>query len=177
MNDNDDNNLETHLLDENMTDELKKIVEEDRIQIPYKKLAELFTLLLVLIVLTSFKGSSKFPSLIGIAYCKAGYWILNLSMFVICAICIKILIDRFSVRDALKDRLGYKFHPSEYRISPSSAINISGASLIAGTLAGLLGIGGGMVINPLLLELGMKPTVVASTTGFTILFTSSLSLA
>jgi uncharacterized membrane protein YfcA len=41
----------------------------------------------------------------------------------------------------------------------------------------MLGIGGGMVINPLLLELGMKPTVVASTTGFTILFTSSLSLA
>jgi len=49
--------------------------------------------------------------------------------------------------------------------------------MLAGTLAGMLGIGGGMVINPLLLELGMKPTVVASTTGFTILFTSSLSLA
>jgi uncharacterized membrane protein YfcA len=56
-------------------------------------------------------------------------------------------------------------------------MNISLFSIIAGTLAGMLGIGGGMVINPLLLELGMKPTVVASTTGFTILFTSSLSLA
>ena len=53
---------------------------------------------------------------------------------------------------------------------------VTGAPL-AGTAAGMLGIGGGMVINPLLLELGMKPTVVASTTGFTILFTSSLSLA
>ena len=41
----------------------------------------------------------------------------------------------------------------------------------------MLGIGGGMVINPLLLHLGLKPTVVASTSGFTILFTSSLSLA
>ena len=56
-------------------------------------------------------------------------------------------------------------------------MKISLWSLTAGMLAGMLGIGGGMVINPLLLELGMKASVVASTTGFTILFTSSLSLA
>lgn len=115
--------------------------------------------------------------MIGIEYCGIHYWGLNISMFVICGVYIKVLIDRFNEMDALKVRLGYKFHPIEYRISPDSTMKISLWSIVAGTLAGLLGIGGGMVINPLLLELGMKPTVVASTTGFTILFTSSLSLA
>ena len=130
-----------------------------------------------MIIVTSFKGSHKFPSMIGVTYCGTAYWSLNIAMFVICAAYIKVLIDRYTELDAKKVRLNYIFHKSEYRISPKSAMQISFFSIIAGTLAGMLGIGGGMVINPLLLELGMKPTVVASTTGFTILFTSSLSLA
>ncbi len=130
-----------------------------------------------MIFLASLKGSAKFPSMIGVKYCGTAYWSLNIFMFIICAVYIKVLIDRFTTLDDLKDRLGYKFHETEYRITPESSMQISFYSIVAGTLAGMLGIGGGMVINPLLLELEMKPTVVASTTGFTILFTSSLSLA
>ena len=136
-----------------------------------------------MIAVSSLKGSHKFPSMIGVKYCGTVYWGLNIGMFVICAVYIKVLIDRYTKIDAMKVRLGYQFFESsdgeykEYRISPKSSMQISFFSIIAGTLAGMLGIGGGMVINTLLLELGMKPTIVASTTGFTILFTSSLSLA
>ena len=70
-----------------------------------KKLGEMFFLLITLIVLTSFKGSHKFPSMIGIEYCGMGYWVINISMFLICAYYIKMLIDRFTDRDAKKVRL------------------------------------------------------------------------
>jgi len=123
------------------------------------------------------KGSERFPSMINISYCGVGYWGLNLLSFCINFFFIKVLIDRYNKKDAIKEKLKYNFHKNDYRITPKSTMNISLFSIIAGTLAGMLGIGGGMVINPLLLELGLKPTVVASTTGFTILFTSSLSLA
>ena len=43
----------------------------------------------------------------------------------------------------------------------------------AGLMASLLGIGGGMVIAPLLLEIGMHPSVANATTGVMTLFTAS----
>jgi uncharacterized membrane protein YfcA len=39
--------------------------------------------------------------------------------------------------------------------------------------AGLLGIGGGTILGPLLLELGLHPIVSTSTSNFLVLFTSS----
>ena len=46
-------------------------------------------------------------------------------------------------------------------------------SACAGVLAGLLGIGGGLVKGPLPLELGMRPQAAAATSGFMVLFTAS----
>lgn len=43
----------------------------------------------------------------------------------------------------------------------------------SGVLAGLLGIGGGLILGPLLLELGLHPVVSTATTNFLVLFTSS----
>lgn len=40
-------------------------------------------------------------------------------------------------------------------------------------MAGLLGIGGGLILGPLLLELGLHPIVSTATSNFLVLFTSS----
>lgn len=47
------------------------------------------------------------------------------------------------------------------------------ASYISGIGAGLLGIGGGMIMNPVMLDLGFLPEVSAAVAGFSVLFTSS----
>ena len=62
----------------------------------------MFILLITLIVISSFKGSHKFPSLIGVPYCGKLYWGLNILMFIICAGFVKVLIDRLIKRDARK---------------------------------------------------------------------------
>jgi len=49
-------------------------------------------------------------------------------------------------------------------------------ALAAGLLGGMLGIGGGMIMNPLLMETGMHPQVTAATTAFMVFFSSSLSV-
>ncbi|CAI6003877.1 unnamed protein product [Closterium sp. NIES-65] len=49
-------------------------------------------------------------------------------------------------------------------------------SFIAGVMGGLLGIGGGMVMGPVLLELNLPPQVTAATSTFMVVFSSSLSV-
>lgn len=58
-----------------------------------------------------------------------------------------------------------------------------GMALVAGLLGGMLGIGGGMIMNPLLIETGMHPQVMplaySMLSGFTLVglhFLYSLSL-
>lgn len=46
-------------------------------------------------------------------------------------------------------------------------------SFLSGLMAGLLGIGGGLILGPLLLELGLHPVVSTATSNFLVLFTSS----
>jgi uncharacterized membrane protein YfcA len=48
-----------------------------------------------------------------------------------------------------------------------------GSSFFAGILASMLGVGGGMITTPLLLELGLLPEVAAATSSWMILWTSS----
>mmetsp|Transcript_22566 Transcript_22566/g.36203 ORF Transcript_22566/g.36203 Transcript_22566/m.36203 type:complete len:512 (-) Transcript_22566:26-1561(-) len=47
---------------------------------------------------------------------------------------------------------------------------------LAGVLGGLLGIGGGMIVSPLLIELGVLPTVAAATSAMAVLITSSSAM-
>jgi uncharacterized membrane protein YfcA len=46
-------------------------------------------------------------------------------------------------------------------------------AFIAGVLAGALGIGGGLVLGPLLLEMGINPLISTATSNFLVLFSSS----
>jgi uncharacterized membrane protein YfcA len=51
-----------------------------------------------------------------------------------------------------------------------------GLALFAGLIGGLLGLGGGMVIGPMLLHVGIHPQIGAATSGTMVLFSSSTAL-
>ena len=44
-------------------------------------------------------------------------------------------------------------------VGPRAFVIFPSMALLAGFLGGMLGIGGGMIINPLLIEIGMHPQV------------------
>lgn len=48
--------------------------------------------------------------------------------------------------------------------------------VLAGTVGGLLGVGGGSVMGPLFLELGIPPQVSSATATFAMMFSSSMSV-
>jgi uncharacterized membrane protein YfcA len=57
-------------------------------------------------------------------------------------------------------------------MNPSSLLILTGAGLIAGILAGFLGIGGGTVLVPLLLALGNTPVQSVATSSLSIVITA-----
>lgn len=61
--------------------------------------------------------------------------------------------------------------------TPTNSITLPLLCLPCGIFAGLLGVGGGMVVGPLLLELGARHSTVSATSTFTILVTASSSAA
>ena len=55
----------------------------------------------------------------------------------------------------------------------SNSFSLLYKSYISGILSGTLGIGGGLVINPLLLQMGYQPSVASALSAFVVLFTSA----
>lgn len=58
-------------------------------------------------------------------------------------------------------------------LPPLCDVQVVAVVVISGFIAGLLGIGGALIFNPFLLQLGVHPQVVASTAVMIILFSSS----
>ena len=69
--------------------------------------------------------------------------------------------------------IGYPYNKHDVKWDNNIFIKYPLYSFISGVMAGLLGIGGGLIIGPLLLELGLHPIVSTATSNFMVLFTSS----
>lgn len=130
-----------------------------------------------LIILCNFLGGAKgTPSLLGIQACSVGYWIFELFFaltFLVVAILTLIYLVKVTEK---KQRLGYKFDPTDTIWNYRSSTKIALVALVAGLLAGMLGIGGGLVMNPVMLELGVLPEISTATSSSLVFFTSSIAV-
>ena len=72
-----------------------------------------------------------------------------------------------------KVEVGYRFADGDLKYTKRNTMVWPSYFFISGLLASLLGIGGGMVIGPLLLEIGLNPVVSNATTACMTLFTAS----
>jgi len=69
--------------------------------------------------------------------------------------------------------IGYKYYEQDIKWNKTICLKFPVYGFFSGMLAGLLGIGGGTILGPLLLEIGLHPVVSTSTSNFLVLFTSS----
>ena len=68
---------------------------------------------------------------------------------------------------------GYPYHPTDIKWNTYILIKYPIYAFVGGVLAGVLGIGGGLILGPMLLEMGINPIISTSTSNFLVLFTSS----
>ena len=93
---------------------------------------------------------------------------LLLIMSGIAAICLRYLHYK-------KEQYGYKFLEDDLKWTTKNVTVLPLIFFFAGIASSLLGIGGGLVVVPILMELGINPLVIVATSSFTVLLTGSSS--
>lgn len=151
--------------------DLNAIVAEEKSTpiLPFVVMAFVLTITSILSLL---RGSTRGRSVVGIKPCSPVYWVLSFSPLPL-LVAIAIGICWYLVKRHKRHlQHNYKYQVGDVVYTPLNTGIMATASIVAGLLAGLLGIGGGMVFGPLMLEFKMLPEVAAATSSFMILFTS-----
>jgi uncharacterized membrane protein YfcA len=91
---------------------------------------------------------------------------------------IVLAITYFFARTVLKEyyyrkSISYPYHPTDITWSSEITFKYPIYAFGGGIMAGLLGIGGGLILGPLLLDLGIHPQISTATSNFLVVFTSS----
>ncbi|KAK9079362.1 hypothetical protein SSX86_001033 [Deinandra increscens subsp. villosa] len=114
----------------------------------------------------------------GLVVCSTSYWVVTIIQFPVALAvfgyeCVKLYKESKKRKNA-----GNPESVCEAAIDWTTPhlIFCAFCGLLGGTVGGLLGSGGGFILGPLLLEIGVIPQVASATATFAMMFSSSLSV-
>lgn len=139
--------------------------------IPWNKVSILVACFVGCVVLTILKGSGH-GSIIGVECGSTVFWLLSFA-----PVPWVILFGWYFRRRLLSEydekvKNHHVFH-DEIEWNTTRTITYPLICTLAGVFAGLFGVGGGIVKGPLMLEMGVNPSVAAATAATMIFFTTS----
>ncbi|CAL1386422.1 unnamed protein product [Linum trigynum] len=106
------------------------------------------------------------------ATCSANYWVLNLLQ-----IPVSLGVSGYEAFSLYK---GHRMIASKgdqgTNLQVHQLVTYCACGILAGVVGGLLGLGGGFIMGPLFLELGIPPQVSSATATFAMTFSSSMSV-
>ncbi|KAJ6791166.1 Uncharacterized protein M6B38_245880 [Iris pallida] len=145
---------------------------------PWAKLAVLMLIWLCFFVLHVLNGDKDGKIITRVRPCGLKYWLITSSQVPIAiGFTAYILYRRRRNRHNKPDQQKVGMDTVVYNtIEALPVVVFPMAALLSGVLGGLFGIGGGLLINPVLLQIGVPPQVTAATTSFMVLFSSSMSM-
>lgn len=139
---------------------------------PNTKVALLICCFLGCVVLTILKGSGH-GSIVGVSCGSTSFWLLTWATLPWVLGFGVIFRDILITEHLENEEDGHDYHSEEIRWNALNTIRYPLLCSSAGVLAGLFGVGGGIIKGPLMLELGVEPQVASATAATMILFTSS----
>ncbi|XP_073158336.1 sulfite exporter TauE/SafE family protein 2-like isoform X2 [Henckelia pumila] len=133
---------------------------------PLMKLGMLIIIWFAFFVLYLLRGNRYGQGIINIEACGKAYWLI--SSIQIPLACIFTAWILYSGKILVNKAPTPNVRSKHMHMLPIMALSV-------GFLGGLFGIGGGMLISPLLLQIGLAPEVTAATCSFMVFFSSSMS--
>ena len=152
--------------------ELDRVLARQRSHCNWTRLAVVWVTVLSLIGMALLRGGKR-ASLVGLPRCSATDWLLQLIFLLICILA-GFVGARLVLRDSnIKQKAGYQ--SSELLWTYPRVIKFQAVALLAGIVSTALGLGGGVVLMPLLLAQGSPPLAASATSVYVILYVSASS--
>ena len=158
-----------------LSDEDLKILNEDDDPLNWERINYILFLELIVIIDQLIEGSNKVPSFFGIKKCSFFYWVCFLIYVGIALYFVRYSIDKVYEHIAKKKNLIPNFKSEVIDNVERHLWYVVSISIIAGIVSSSLGIGGGMITNPVFSGLGMDPKQSSSTSNFLIIVTAIAS--
>ncbi|KYR00255.1 hypothetical protein DLAC_03418 [Tieghemostelium lacteum] len=140
----------------------------------WPKICILLVILTICTIFSILKGGNDEYSIAGVRLCSPVYWVLSFIAVPLIIIAWVFTAKYLYKESNLKIKEGREIE-GEIKYTKKNIVILGFLSIIAGCLASLLGIGGGMIKGPVLLQMGLSPDVTAATSSYMILFTSASS--
>lgn len=167
------NKLMNRITQENSQELLLIELKKDLRKFPFDKFIFMIIAYIGLLLTSFVKGSDHYPSILGIESCSVTYWFIYLLYLPFALILTIIIAKKIKNEYEYKKAINYPFNKQDIKWDLKLFIKFPLLSCFSGCLAGMLGIGGGLILAPVLLEIGLHPIVSSATSNFLVLFTSS----
>ncbi|KAL7474669.1 hypothetical protein ACHAW6_000632, partial [Cyclotella cf. meneghiniana] len=151
--------------------EVENIIDQER-HVKTRNVTLLISMFLVILTVNILKGGAAYPSPIGISCGSVAFYMTQLLLLMFIVV-ISLVARKRLIRDTQqKMDAGYVYLKEDIQWDERSTVVYPLVSSIAGFCAGMFGIGGGIVKGPLMLAMGVHPSVASATSACMILFTS-----
>ena len=139
------------------------------------RFASIFTitaLFMFVLMVNLLKGGGAFQSPLGIRCGSTEFWMLD-ALVVVATLGVTLYARSYLLwQGRRKAEADYQYHDTDITWNETSTLQYPVICTLAGLVAGLCGIGGGLIKAPLLLALGVHPAVASATSATMILFTT-----
>eukprot|EP01024_Parvocaulis_polyphysoides_P073731 TRINITY_DN9505_c0_g2_i9.p1 TRINITY_DN9505_c0_g2~~TRINITY_DN9505_c0_g2_i9.p1 ORF type:complete len:385 (-),score=26.68 TRINITY_DN9505_c0_g2_i9:268-1422(-) len=160
-----DSDLESHItFSKNLEQKLSKMLQREKRSAPWERI----------LLLTGMFGAVAASDLLKAVVCQCGslaFWLLTVAcipvVILITGVMRCVILDKCKTKEQ-----GGVLNDQEVHWNPMNTIKFPMICSLAGLVAGMFGVGGGIVKAPLMLAMGVPPDVAAATSATMILFTA-----
>ncbi|OEL38482.1 hypothetical protein BAE44_0000498 [Dichanthelium oligosanthes] len=143
---------------------------------PWKDVALLVMVWLCFFALHVFIGDKHGKGVIRIKPCGVAYWLITLFQLPAAVAFTGYIMYAKRKKHVVHSQEDGKEDPVEATMETLPSLTFPLAAFVTGALSGLFGIGGGLLLNPVLLQIGINPQTAAATSSFMVLFCASMSM-
>ena len=168
----EENNLESLSEEEK---ERREFIREEEDPLNWKSINFLLFMELIVIIDQFIEGSNKVPSFIGIQRCSFWYWVSFGVYILVTLTFVKLAISYILVKVKRKKELLPDYKSEVMENVENRLSYVVSVGIFAGIVSSSLGIGGGMITNPVFFGLGMDSKQSSCTSNFLIIVTAIAS--